>query len=105
MSSRINSMSVPFTTSAFTGEAPTSWSYSLTGRRLAKRPSPLRMASSPCSGRTLALGSSYLGSPTAPSRMASQALALSTTSGRSGTPWASMEAPPISSTSKENSMR
>ena len=45
------------------------------GRRLAKRPSALRSARSPCSGRTVADGSSHFGPPTAPSRIASAARA------------------------------
>src|ERR1022692_1226924 len=53
------------------------------------------MASSPCSGRTLARGSSHFGPPTAPSSTASAARATSSVSGGSADPVASMAAPPM----------
>ena len=56
---------------ALSGDASMSDGWTLTGRRLAKTPSPLRSASSPCSGRTLLAGLSYFGAPTAPSSTAS----------------------------------
>src|ERR1700742_1245207 len=65
---------------------------------------PLRRPSSPCSGRG-ALGSvvSHFGPPTAPSRTASDALQASSTSSVRATPCSSIEQPPISRSSKENS--
>ncbi|MNW01257.1 hypothetical protein D3C71_1968710 [compost metagenome] len=60
---------------------------------MAYRPMALRMASRPCSGRTLAL--SHLGPPTAPSRTASDARQAAFVSSGRASPVASMAAPPI----------
>ncbi len=68
-------MSTPASSSGRSGEACTSLGLTDTGRRLAKRPSALRIAKRPCSGRTLARGSSHFGPPTAPSSTASAARA------------------------------
>ena len=72
-----------------------SFGLTATGRRLAYRPSPLRMASNPCSGRTLALGSSHFGPPTAPSSTASAPRHSSSVSSGSAVPVWSIAQPPI----------
>ena len=66
-----------------------------TGRRFANSSRPLRSPSRPCSGRG-ASGSvvSHFGPPTAPSSTASAARQRSSTSGSSGVPCSSIEAPP-----------
>lgn len=51
------------------------------------------------SGRTLARGSSHFGPPTAPNSTASDAFAFAMVSGRSATPYRSIAAPPIVSSS------
>ena len=56
----------------------------VTGRRFAYSPSPPRSANSACSGRTVALGSSHFGPPTAPRSMASAAPQAATSSSRIG---------------------
>src|SRR5512138_2711543 len=89
-------MSTPFSFSALSGEESISAGWTLTGRRLAKTPSPLRRPRSPCSGRTFAFGSSHFGPPTAPSRTALDFWHSARTASVSATPWASMEQPPIS---------
>ena len=75
VSSRTTSRSTPFEPLRPSGEASTSAGCGATGRRLAYRPSALRIASSPCSGRTFAVGLSHFGPPTAPSSTASARLA------------------------------
>src|SRR5512133_3547619 len=89
-------MSTPFSFSALSGEESISAGWTFTGRRLANTPSPLRSPSSPCSGRTLALGSSHFGPPTAPSSTALDFWHSVRTASVSATPWASIEQPPIS---------
>src|SRR5690606_17294920 len=81
---------------ALIGEAPSAAACGLTGRRLANRPSALRIASSPCSGRTFAFGSDHFGPPTAPSRIASALRAASSVAAGSGSPWRSIAMPPMS---------
>ena len=49
--SRMTRMSTPFSFSGFSGDAAASSGVVVTGRRLANKPSALRIASSPCSGR------------------------------------------------------
>ena len=72
VNSRIHRKSAPSTNSARRGDLCTKHLNVWTGRILANKPSFLRIASSPCSGRTLAVGSlSNLGSPTAEKRTAS----------------------------------
>src|SRR3954470_3968359 len=96
VSSRTTSRSVPSRISRLSGLASSSEANGLTGRRLAKSPSPARIPSSPCSGRGLA-GSvvSHRGPPTAPSRMASASRQPARVSSGRGDPVASMAAPPI----------
>src|SRR3569832_1635146 len=103
VSSRTTIMSTPFSTSGRSVEAPSSLSLTATGRRFAYRPSPLRMASSPCSGRTLPRGSSHFGPPTAPSSTASAPRADSRVASGSAVPVASMAAPPIRASRVSNS--
>ncbi|MNE85942.1 hypothetical protein D3C80_1829930 [compost metagenome] len=67
---------------------------------MAYRPMALRMASRPCSGRTLAL--SHLGPPTAPSRTASEARQAALVASGRASPVASMAAPPIRCSEKSN---
>src|SRR5258706_1875416 len=99
VSSRRIMMSSPATISVFSDDALASSSYSSAGRRLANRPSSLRMRSSPCSGR-IGLGSvSYLGPPTAPSSTASDAFASANVLAGSGSWAASYPAPPIGASS------
>ena len=75
--------STPLMISGRSGEVAVSSLTALTGRTLANSPSSLRNVSSACSGRLSALGSSHLGPPTAPSKIASQSCAcLSTSSGK-----------------------
>src|SRR5438477_7620605 len=95
VNSRTTTRSTPSMTARLSVEASMSSGKTRTGRRLANRPRLLRSANSACSGRTEARGSSHLGPPTAPSKIASALLALSSTSGRIATPWLSIEAPPI----------
>ena len=90
-------MSTPLSTSGLSVELSISAGSTVTGRRFAQRPSEERSASSPCSGRTLARGSSHFGPPTAPQSTASARSAASIVSGRIAMPWASMQAPPTSS--------
>src|SRR4051812_25038889 len=96
VSSRTTSRSVPSRISRLSGLASSSEANGLTGRRLAKSPSPSRIPSRPCSGRGLA-GSvvSHCGPPTAPRRMASAARQPARVSSGSGEPVASIAAPPI----------
>src|SRR5690606_5409953 len=101
VSSRTTTMSTPSSSSDLIGEAPSAAACGRTGRRLANRPSALRIASRPCSGRTLALGSDHLGPPTAPSRIASAFFAASRVDAGSGSPWRSMAMPPMSCSWKE----
>src|SRR5664279_1349001 len=96
VSSRTTTRSTPASFSALSGAAAASFSCTVTGRTLAKRPSALRMPSSPCSGRTFARGVSHAGPPTAPRSTASLARQSATVSSGSGFPVASMAAPPIS---------
>ena len=67
-------MSTPLSFSGFSGEAAASSGMVATGRRFANRPSALRIASSPCSGRICTGMSAHFGPPTAPSRIPSDAL-------------------------------
>src|SRR3954468_14219684 len=96
VSSRTTSRSVPSRISRLSGLASSSDANGLTGRRLAKSPSPSRMPSRPCSGRGFA-GSvvSHCGPPTAPRRMASASRHPARVSSGRGEPVASMAAPPI----------
>src|SRR5215217_463528 len=104
VSSRTTSRSVPSMRSRLSGLASRSAGLGRTGRMFANRPSSLRRPSRPCSGRA-APGSvlSHLGPPTAASSTASALRQLSSTSSVSGTPCASIEAPPISSSSMSKS--
>ena len=103
VSSRTTSRSTPVSTSGLSVEANSKAGASLTGRRLANRPSALRMPSSPCSGRTFAVGLSHLGPPTAPSSTASLHWHKKTVSGGSGCPVASIAQPPRNSEPNTNS--
>src|SRR3954447_22352166 len=96
VSSRTTSRSVPSRILRLSGLASSSEANGLTGRRLAKSPSPSRMPSRPCSGRGFA-GSvvSHRGPPTAPRRMASASRHPARVSSGRGEPVASMAAPPI----------
>ena len=67
----------------------------LTGRMLAKTLNSARSFKSPCSGRTLALGSDHCGPPTAPRITASLSLQLDIVLAGKGSPVASIAAPPI----------
>src|SRR6478735_7963629 len=60
------------------------------------------MASKPCSGRTLAFGSSHLGPPTAPSSTACALLQAEIVASGRAVPERSMAMPPISCSSKES---
>ena len=81
--------------------------WTVIGRRFANSPRPPRSANSACSGRTVASGSSHFGPPTAPSSTASASRHASTSSGRMATPYASIAAPPTTSSvhSKPNPNR
>src|SRR5690625_1788724 len=70
------------------------------GRRLANSSNLERICKRPCSGRMARSILSHLGPPTAPSKIASAARALARALSVRGTPWASMELPPIRSSSK-----
>src|SRR3569623_3577860 len=102
VSSRTTIMSTPFSTSGRCVDAPSSLSLTATGRRFAYRPRPLRMASRPCSGRTLARGPSHFGPPTAPSSTASAARADACVAAGRAVPVASIAAPPISASRVSN---
>ena len=87
--------SAPSTISGFSGDFDSRHGNVSTGRMLANRPSFLRMARSPCSGRTLALGSlSYFGSPTAENSTASHSSQSLKVRSGNGSPRASMAAAP-----------
>ena len=88
-------MSVPSRISARIGDAGASCSMNLTGRRLAKTPSAERNCRSPCSGLTCAFGFDHFGPPTAPSNIASLSLQLEIVLAGSGSPVASIAAPPM----------
>src|ERR1700694_1388699 len=88
-------MSVPSTTDRLSGEASTSMGKHLAGLRLAKRSSSLRRPSSPRSGFCSWGRWSHLGPPTAPKRMASLSSQSRSVEGGSGSPVASMAAPPM----------
>ena len=75
VSSRTTIKSTPSIRSGLRGDKCFKASKMRTGRILAKRFNSLRMAKSPCSGRTGAL--SYLGPPIAAKRIASADLAAS----------------------------
>ena len=95
VSSRTQRKSAPSTSSVFRGDFPTRDLKVSTGRRLAKRPSFFRMARSPCSGRTFAVGSlSNRGSPTAPKRTASLSMQMAWVSSGYGFPQWSMATAP-----------
>src|SRR5205809_866206 len=96
-------LSVPSTTSRFRGEASSSMGKHLAGRRLAKRSSSLRRPRSPRSGFCSCGRASHLGPPTAPKRMASLCSHSRRVEAGSGSPVASMAAPPMraASNSKE----
>src|SRR5690606_28448510 len=96
VSSRTTSRSTPASRCGLIGEAPMVAACGRTGRRLAYRPSALRIASRPCSGRTVALGSDHFGPPTAPSSTASARLQASSVAGGSGSPCRSIAMPPMS---------
>src|SRR6185437_11092854 len=96
VSSRTTTKSTPCSSSALIGEACSAASWVRTGRRLAYRPSALRIASRPCSGRTLAFGSDHFGPPTAPSSTALAAWHAARVDAGSGSPWRSMAIPPMS---------
>ena len=95
VSSRTTIMSVPRNTSARSGDAWTKSSMTLTGRILAKTLISARSFKSPCSGRTLALGSDHFGPPTAPRITASLSLQLDIVLAGKGSPVASIAAPPM----------
>src|SRR4051812_37836925 len=96
VSSRTTSRSVPSMRSRLSGLASSRASKGLTGRRLAKSPSPSRRPSSPCSGRgRCASVVSHFGPPTAPRRTASASRQPAKVSSGSGDPVASIAAPPI----------
>ena len=95
-------MSTPASSSGRSGDARSSSGLTATGRRFAYRPRPLRIASNPCSGRTLARGSSHFGPPTAPRSTASACCASSSVAGGSAEPVASMAAPPMSASRVSN---
>ena len=63
---------------------------------------PLRRASSPFSGRRAGSTASHFGPPTLPISTASAALQAASVSSVSGTPNASMDAPPSLRSSKQN---
>src|SRR5450759_4559757 len=88
------SMSTASSSSGRSGDAGTSAGWTLTGRRFANSPRPPRMAKSACSGRTIAVGSSHFGPPTAPRRIASLSAQAARSSARIGAPYASIPAPP-----------
>ena len=78
VSSRMQRKSAPSTSSARRGDLCRRHLKVCTGRMLANSPSFLRIASKPCSGRTLAVGSlSNFGSPTAENNTASAFLQAS----------------------------
>ena len=87
--------SVPRATSWRSGECSSSDSDGKSaGRTFAYRSSCFRMPSRPCSGRTLP--TPHLGPPTAPSRIACASLHAARVAGGSGSPVASIAAPPKS---------
>ena len=85
--------------SSLRGHAPLSSLNRYAGRILAKSPSSLRILRSPASGLRLGATSYHLElptlPPTAPRRTESLDLATARASSESGTPYASMEHPPI----------
>ena len=93
--------------SSFSGQAFFNCGNKSAGRRLQKSPNPLRMARSPASGRRLGGSSYHFDSPTlpptAPSSTESLSLAVLRASSVNGTPVASMETPPISTSLYLNS--
>ena len=95
-------MSTPVRCSGRNGDAAASEGYGTTGRRFAKRPSARRIPSSPCSGRILALDESHRGPPTAPRSTASASRQSAIVSLGSGSPVASIAAPPINASQKVN---
>ena len=96
-------MSTPASSSGRSGDEPASVGWTLTGRRLAYRPSPPRSANSACSGRTAAPGSDHFGPPTAPRRIASAAPQAVMSSSRMATPKVSMATPPTTKSDQSTS--
>ena len=78
-----------------TAEALLRLGNTFTGLRLANRSSAFLNPNIACSGRTVALGLSHLGHPTAPTNMALLFLASAIVSLRKGFPYVSIPAPPI----------
>ena len=96
VSSRTIKRSVPLTRSFLSGDKCATKRETLIGRRLQYRPSALRIPSSPFSGRISGATLSHLGPPTAPRSTASAVFADAIVASGSGTPVASIAAPPIS---------
>ena len=86
--------------SGFKLEALANCGYSLATRKLANKPSSLRIFNRPRSGRMLRSMPSHLGPPTAPNNTASAARAFCNVSSGKGTPALSIAAPPKSPSSK-----
>jgi hypothetical protein len=82
-------MSTPRSFSGFSGEAAASSGTAVTGRKFANRPRALRIPSKPCSGRFDTSIVSHFGPPTAPRRIAVDALQAATVAGGRGLPAAS----------------
>ncbi len=82
-------MSTPLSFSGLSGEAAASSGMVVTGRRFANKPSALRIASKPCSGRCCTGMSAHFGPPTAPSRIPVEALHAATVASGNGEPAAS----------------
>ena len=94
VSSRTIKISKPDTISGFKLEASANCGYKIAGRKLPNRPNSERIPNKPFSGRIAISRPSHLGPPTAPSKIASQALALDKVSSGNGLPVASMALPP-----------
>ena len=96
-------MSTPCTISLFNGDLSIREGKVETGLTFAYSPSSFRIASRPCSGRTFAEGSlSYLGSPMAPKRTASEDLQRSRVSSGRGFPVLSIAMAPTNPCLKLN---
>ena len=88
-------ISRPLTTSSLRVEALAKASKTRAGRKLANKPSSLRIPRRPRSGCRLKGSDSHLGPPTAPNKIASEFFAAESVSSGNGCPVASMAAPPI----------
>ena len=102
VNSRTTMMSTPCNFSGFNGDASINAGCTFTGRRFANTCKPLRSASRPRSGRSLAVGSSHLGPPTAPSSTAFDCWHAFSVSSVNDDPCASIEQPPIRCVSYSN---